>query len=287
MSSAAVVVELDDQQDDQRVLDYAVREALLGCGELVLVTPYREYRTSPSGSASAEAAAVLRETAGRLEQRYGAQLTVSVLSMEGSRAKVMVRAAEGARIVVVGRSAGGGPSGLRAAQSSLRVATAAHCPVVVVPRRWRSSPASSGVVVGVDGTPLSLEAVAYAFEVAAGRGSELRVVHSYWMRYGSPYGAHDWLGSAQLTVSESLAGWDEKYPNVRVSRLLTTRPILDTLASESAYAELVVVGAHAGAGAIGDPITRRAIAETNCPIAIVAHTATSAAPGQHVRLAVT
>ncbi|HWD80657.1 MAG TPA: universal stress protein [Kribbella sp.] len=268
MSTDAIVVECGDHEGSRSVVGYAADEALRADTELALVMH------CDVAESEAEAGAALVRAARQLEQAYGARLKVSTLSLDGPRVKVLARAADGARLVVVGQDADGERSGLRAAQSSLRIATAVTCPVVVVPAKWRSSPNARSVVVGVDGTPLSLDAVRYAFTVAAERGVDLSVVHSYWMRYSSG-GAADradtWVGEARSTVAESLAGCIEAYPDVRVSRVLTTRPVLDTLGGESRYAGLVVLGAHAGGGSVADPTTRRAIAEMTCPVAIVAH----------------
>lgn len=268
MSTDAIVVECGDHDGSRSAVGYAADEALRASTELVLVMH------NDVAESEADAGGALERTARQLENAYGARLKVSTLSLDGPRVKVLARAADGARLVVVGKDADGEPTGLRAAQSSLRIATAVTCPVVVVPAKWRSTPTARSVVVGVDGTPLSLDAVRYAFAVAAERGVDLSVVHSYWMRYGSggaPDRAGTWVGEARSTVSESLAGCLEAYPEVRVSRVLTTRPVIDTLGGESRYAGLVVLGAHAGAGSVADPTTRRAIAEMTCPVAIVAH----------------
>ena len=266
MRADPVVVECSDHEGGYTVVSYAADEAVRAGTDLVLV--------SPLGS---EGAGVLNRTAKEFEQVYGARLKVRTLSLDGPRVKALVRAADGARLVVVRREADGELSGLRAAQSSLRIATAVTCPAVIVPAKWRPSRTACSVVVGVDGTSLSLDAVGYAFAVAAERRVDLSVVHSYWMRYGRS-GAADrsdpadgWVDEARSTMSESLAGFVEAHPDVRLSRVLTTRPVNETLTRESRYAGLVVLGAHAGGGAIADPTTRRAIAEMSCPVAIVAH----------------
>jgi hypothetical protein len=70
-----------------------------------------------------------------------------------------------------------------------------------------------------------------------------------------------------------------------VTRLLTTRPVVATLARESKQVGLVVVGAHAGPLPIGDPVTRRTMIRITCPLAIVAHQVTAAERDLHRRLA--
>ena len=75
-----------------------------------------------------------------------------------------------------------------------------------------------------------------------------------------------WATTAQLTVAETLAGWSERYPDVKVTRLVTGRSATDALVEASPHAGLIVVGAHAG-GLPHDPVTRRVLASASCPVA--------------------
>lgn len=279
-----VVVEVDGSTEGQRVVDYAGHEAFRAGAELVLVAPYRNYPAySPMMPAylpqplSAGADEALRRAVEQVRRQYGEDVKVTAGSMEGSRLKVLREFAREARILVVGREHDSGPAGLASAQGNLAVAGRASCPVIVVPPKWSPTSPDRAVVVGIDGTPLSLEAVEFAFRTASDRGEALTVVHSHHVPYRR-LAADDgtWQERAGLTVSETLAGWDEEYPNVKVTRLLTTRPVVDALARESRQAALIVVGAHAGPLPIGDPVTRRTIAGMSCPVAIVAHHVTEA-----------
>ncbi|WP_350275827.1 universal stress protein [Kribbella sp. HUAS MG21] len=279
-----VVVEVDGSTDGLRIVDYAAREALRAGAELLLVAPYHNYPAyapmmplyDPQGAA-AGAEEILRQAVEFVRDEYGADLKVSTTAREGSRLRALQTAARDARVLVVAREQDSGPAGIVSAQGNLALAGRASCPVVVVPARGTPAAAGSGVVVGIDGTPLSLEAVEFAFRTAAERGVNLTVVHSH----RHPYQRHvaekgTWQERAGLTVSETLAGWHEEYPQVIVTRLLTTRPVVAALAHESRQAALVVVGAHAGPLPIGDPVTRRTIAELTCPVAVVAHHVTPA-----------
>lgn len=282
--SGPVVVEVDGSTEGLRVVDYAGQEAFRAGAELVLVAPYRNYPAySPMMPAylpqplSAGADEILHRAVEHVRRQYGGDLVVKAESMEGSRLKVLREFAREARILVVGREHDRGPAGLASAQGNLAVAGRSGCPVIVVPPTWRPASADRAVVVGIDGTPLSLEAVEFAFRAASDRGAALTVVHSHHMPYRR-LAADDgtWQERAGLTVSETLAGWDEEYPNVKVIRLLTTRPVVAALARESLQADLIVVGAHSGPLPIGDPVTRRTIAEMSSPVAIVAHHVTPA-----------
>jgi nucleotide-binding universal stress UspA family protein len=282
--SGPVVVEVDGSVDGLRVVEYAGQTALGARTELVLVAPYHGYAAySPMRpldlpqSPAAVADKALQDAVRQLRHKYGPELTVRTVSAEGSRLKVLRDAARDARVLVVGRRHDGAAAGLVSAQGNLGLAGRVGCPVIVVPPRLRPNPAERDVAVGIDGTALSLEAVEFAFRTAADRGGELTVVHSHQLPYRR-LAADDgsWQERAALTISETLAGWDEEYPNVKVTRMITTRPVVATLARQSEQVGLVVVGAHAGPLPIGDPNARHIITELTCPVAVVAHHVTAA-----------
>jgi nucleotide-binding universal stress UspA family protein len=284
-----VVVEVDGSSDGLRVVDYAAQDALHAGADLVLVAPFYNHGSYPpmtplhqQASPSEDAAATLRDAADQVKRRHGRDLVVKNIAMEGSRLKVLRTAAREARVLVVGRDHDNGPAGLISAQGNLALAGHLRCPVIVVPTAWRPNPAEHSIAVGIDGTPLSLPAVEFAFRTAAERRTGLTVVHSHHLPYRLP--ADDvWTERAGLTVAETLAGWDEEFPQVTVTRLLTTQPVVASLARESEHAALIIVGAHAGPLPIGDPVARRTIAELPCPVAIVAHHVTSAERDQQRR----
>jgi hypothetical protein len=130
------------------------------------------------------------------------------------------------------------------------------------------APSLRDVAVGVDGTALSSEAVGYAFRAAAARGGNLIAVHAA-PRLSAPDGL--WVRKAELELAEVLGRWAADYPGVKVTRYLTCRPVVAALLHKSREMSLVVLGAHAGLLPIGDPITRRAMAVVDGPVAIVPH----------------
>ncbi|GLY38165.1 universal stress protein [Amycolatopsis sp. NBRC 101858] len=98
---------------------------------------------------------------------------------------------------------------------TVALAAHAHCPVVLVrPHAGEDEPPTEGpVVVGVDGSPASEEAIATAFEEASWRDARLIAVHCRsdgWWGEGEQYG-HELL-------AQRLAGWQEKFPDVGVDR---------------------------------------------------------------------
>ena len=141
-------------------------------------------------------------------------------------AVALVNASEAADTVVVGARGMSAVRGLLLGSVSVQVAAHAHCPVVVVHERRTPSKVDDPVVVGVDGSASSMNAIAYAYEQAATRGVGLTVVHAWWLdsvegAAASAIWTVDWQHIAeeeQALVAESLAGWQEKYPDVTVRR---------------------------------------------------------------------
>jgi nucleotide-binding universal stress UspA family protein len=274
-------------------VDYACLEAIRSGAELVLAAPYPAHSSfspmtpgylpkPPAGLADDD----LRAAVAHVRRQVGYELPLNAVSKEGSRLKVLPELARQARLLVVGRSRARGPHRLVAAQANLFLAARTGCPLVVVPMSWKPSAADRNVAVGVDGTSLSLEAVEFAFRTAADRDGDLTVVHAEPAPQRVP--ADDelessWVRRADVTVAETLAGWADEYPEVRVTRFLTARPVVAALMQESQQVGLIVLGAHAGPLPIGDPVARRAVAAMTCPVAIVPHHSTVAEREAHGR----
>jgi nucleotide-binding universal stress UspA family protein len=280
-----VVVEVDGSAENRRIVDYAAAEALRCGAELVLVAPYPAHGSfSPMTPAytpktPAELADdALRAAVAHVRHRDGYAVELAAIAGEGSRTRVLAHAARNARMLVVGRSRGRGPQRLVNTHTSLTMASRAGCPVVVVPATWTPSLLDRRVAVGIDGTALSSEALEFAFGAAAAREAELVVVHA-----GLPAEhagndddpEHSWISRADHLLSETLASWTSQFPDVKVTRFLSSRQPAAALVHESGEVGLVVVGSHGGPLPI-DPVARRSVAAMTCPVAIVPHHPTTA-----------
>jgi nucleotide-binding universal stress UspA family protein len=128
----------------------------------------------------------------------------------------------------------------------------AHCPVAVVHTEdpVMSYATEAPVVVGIDGSPASESATAIAFDEASRRRVELVAVHA-WSDYGLPGG---WLlkqEDAEEVLAERIAGWQEKYPDVQVRRVVVRDRPAHELLMLSEAAQLVVMGSHGRGGFAG------------------------------------
>jgi nucleotide-binding universal stress UspA family protein len=132
-------------------------------------------------------------------------------------------------------------------------------------------------VVGVDGSPTSEAALAFAFEAADLHGVPLLAVHT-WTDYqiestmtavleGDAIDADE-----RRLLAERLAGWGEKFPDVAVTRLVTRYRPARTLLEQSAHAQLVVVGSRGRGGLAGmllGSVSHALLHHAVCPVAVV------------------
>ncbi|MEV0181756.1 universal stress protein [Streptomyces sp. NPDC050625] len=136
------------------------------------------------------------------------------------------------------------------------------------------------VVVGVDGSPSSLDAVGMAAREAALRGTGLRLVHAFgWPSIHPPPGVPPWtpatagvreLVDGTLATAEQRAR--EVAPHLDITREVTVGEPLMVLEIESRTASLVVVGSR-GLGAFGSLLLGSTAvhlaAHGRCPVLVV------------------
>lgn len=115
------------------------------------------------------------------------------------------------------------------------------------------------VVVGVDGSPTSTEAVSVAFEAASVRGTELVAVHAWSdLTVEGHYRIRSLLKDparigqeGREVLSERLAGLPDKYPDVRVRPMVVQGRRSPVLLDVASTAQLVVVGRRGHGGFTG------------------------------------
>ncbi|BBX45871.1 universal stress protein TB31.7 [Mycobacterium cookii] len=169
---------------------------------------------------------------------------------------VLVDLSKDADLVVVG-SRGRGPvarSLLGSVSSSL--IRHAHSPVAVIHDEdpLMPYPADAPILVGVDGSPASELAIAIAFDEASWRGVDLVALHVWSDVEVNDYPAIDWPAmkpAAEEILAERLAGWQDRYPDVTVRRMVECDHPTYHLVQQSESAQLVVVGSHGRGGFAG------------------------------------
>jgi nucleotide-binding universal stress UspA family protein len=192
-------------------------------------------------------------------------------------ASALVQASQRAAVVVVGTHGRNSASGLVTGSTAVQVATHADCPVII--SRGESSPIGD-VVLGIDGSPTSASAVAFAFDTAAMTDTGVHAVHA-WHRpiartsgdsLPTRYTDADVEAREERLLAEAVSGWADKYPEAPVRRTLIRGAATRSLLDASAGASMLVVGARGLGGfselllgSVGLTLMHRSM----CPIAIV------------------
>ncbi len=255
----------------------------------------RWYSTTPPAPQPAAATkAVLDETVdavlGPVEgARVGRRVT------EGLPARVLVEASRSASALVVGTRGHGGFAGLLLGSVSSECAEHAACPVVVVhgsePTDATDGPgavADAPVVVGVDGSPGSREALRWAFDFAVAGSLPVEAV-GVWGHPRIGYG-FGWLGpspglwqpqgemeAALDATIEQVLGLDGALVGRRVVEGSAPRVLLE--ASRDASALVVGSRGHGGfAGLLLGSVSTACAEHGSCPVVVVHGTAPPAPP---------
>ena len=205
----------------------------------------------------------------------------------------LVQESATARLVVIGAPRLGGRAWSPAGPVATQIMASARCPVLVVPPSLAVPPPVLGagpVLVGVDGYAPSEPVLSFAFDEAAVRGESLVAVHVWSVPeltgLGQVTSGVQWARNpdqAQLQVqenaerilAEALAGWQERYPQVRIRRWVvhnfdTGQVLLD--AANEVAAGLIVVGSRGRgtlAGTMLGSVSQSLISHAVAPIAVI------------------
>ncbi|MFG2006824.1 universal stress protein [Spirillospora sp. NPDC048911] len=206
------------------------------------------------------------------------EVRVSGDTTDGQAAAALIDEARGAVMLVVGSRGMGGLAGMLAGSVALQVVSHARCPTVVV--RREEHPPQGEVVLGVDGSSSCAAAVSFAFEEAALRKARLRAVLAWPHPVSTEPGDMQPLAydpeivtkEEERTLHETIAGWQEEFPDVEVvHEVLHARPA-KALAGASARADLLVVGSRGRGGFAGlmlGSVSHAMLHHSHCPVAVV------------------
>lgn len=217
-----------------------------------------------------------------------ADLARKVLAEEGAPADVVVRDGQvnevlvtesaGAALLLVGAKGHGRAWAAVNGSVSQHLARYATCPVVVV--REVEDPGSRRVVVGVDGSGSSLEALEFALRYAGVRGLRLDVVHApeHWQPHAFDFpmmpvpGLLPAFRAHEARVLEEIGDVLARHPDVTVEVQRADVSAAIALAEASQQAQLVVVGSRghgAFAGLLLGSVSAAVLQRAHCPVAVV------------------
>jgi nucleotide-binding universal stress UspA family protein len=184
-------------------------------------------------------------------------------------APALLHAAGGAELLVVGSRDRGGFAGLLLGSVSERCLTHSPCSVAVVPAM--ADIPRGRVVVGVDGSAASAEALAWAAREASLRWARLHVVHA-WMPGVGSMGASEQASRALLEAMVDGLGdeLDDGLPDPMLQSV--AGPAVEALRQCAAQADLLVLGAHGRSGLRGvllGSVSRHCAHRPPCPTVVV------------------
>jgi nucleotide-binding universal stress UspA family protein len=298
MTQQPIVVGFDDSPASREALSWAMRTAHSRSADVLLVhaaktfppmvVGHRTYVAFPHEIEVDAGEAVLQ--AGKLlAARLDPRVRVSAELVDDAPAAGILRVLDDAAMVVVGSRGLGGFSELLVGSTSLKLSTHAPCPVIVV--RGETPGLEPGqevgrIVVGMDDPgQTTSDALAFAFEEASLRHTGLTVLHAWQEPFfdlpgkGAPVPTRIQLEEFQLgqrrSLSEHLAGWQEKYPDVDVKPDVVMQNPAGVLVAASTGAELLVLGSHGHGGPhsvmmLGS-VTHAVLHHAHCPVAVVGH----------------
>ncbi|MFD0279502.1 universal stress protein [Kitasatospora sp. NPDC127111] len=276
----SVVVGVDPSEPNLAAVDWAAEEASRRRAELRLLH-------ARSGGAEAAEAQLLDREWTRVATRY-AEVTVAAELVDGAPREVLTEAAADAALLVVGARGSGGFPRLLLGSTSLHVAAHAPCPVAVVhapqaatdPTAADPAATDPAVVVGVEGKEHEEPVLGYAFLAARRQSSPLFVVHAwtYPLLLGPGHEipvvyeeSHVEAEHARL-LSEVLASWRERFPDVSVTSSVVRSSAAKELVTASAGRHLLVVGRHGEPrgplGRLGST-SQAVVQHAECPVVVV------------------
>lgn len=196
----------------------------------------------------------------------------------GPPAAALVDLSVRAGLLVLGATGAGTVGAMLVGSTGQRVANHARCPVLVC--RGGVPPAADDrpIVVGVDGSELSIHAVGVAYEYAAVLGARLVAVHAWGpaqtvQRYGA-FRLVDWSAveaEERALVAESIAGHSAAWPDVHVETVLEQNSAGRTLLEYAGQARFVVVGSRGRSritGALLGSTSQNLLHHAPCPVMI-------------------
>lgn len=284
-----VVVGVDGTEASTVAVRWAVREAVARRRALAVVHAYSwppaigpvplysELPEYDPKEVRRAAEAVVDDAVAVARQAGGERLRVSGVATEGHRVSVLLAETTRAEVVVVGSRRLHAIGSAMLGSVGAGLAARAACPTVVV-RGPAGDPAEgAAVIAGVDGGEHTATVLRYAFEHASRHRVGVRAVLCWHPHVTNPArwtsaAAAQSQRHAEEWLAEALAGWEQKYPDVAISRVVLDDHPVAGLVAESAAQHLLVVGGHrqhAVTGSLLGSVSQGVLHHADCPVTVV------------------
>ncbi len=290
MSTDRITVGIDGTDNSEGALDWAVEEANSRRAPIGVVYAYAFpdnavplYGAPLPGEVKADARAaeqarkaadgVVATVVARV--RAHADVEVDGYAIPARPQRALIDASNHSSLLVLGSRQAGTVSSVLLGSVSAAVAARAHCPAVVVrgtPGLPEDNPA---VVVGIDGYAADQTLLAFAFDYATRHGCPLNAVLCW---HPAALASMSWRlpqpppERAEARLSEALAGWRERYPDVEVHASAVRDHAVSGLLVHSLNQRLLVVGSHnthALPGTLLGSVSQGVLHHALCPVAVL------------------
>jgi nucleotide-binding universal stress UspA family protein len=279
---APVVVGVDAAESNVSALEWAADQAARSGSSLRLVYVINtSLLDSPyySHSDLDRFVTTLMSKARAVAEEEHPDLDVHSDVVRGSPRSQLVETGQGASVLVVGRRGRGTFGELLLGSVAMSVATHSRVPTAVIPHVWDQKTFSSDpLVIGVDENGASDQALAFAFEMARQRDVPLHAVQvvpageEFLRMQPAVTEPSDDHAKAVGVLEAATAGWQEKYPDVK----LTCRPEwghpVRALVDESVSAQMVILGgsrhSRLSAPLLGS-VQHGVLHHAHCPVVVV------------------
>lgn len=281
--SPEIVAGVDESPESLLAVEFAAHEASLRRVGLRIVhviegppldEPIRLPMREADRVASLRAAEAITATAIERARSSAPDVQAWASVATGRPATALTKAAAGAAALVVARR-----RGIVAKLSSTATIGAiiarSQCPVMIA--QGVAEPGTN-VIVGVGTSKATEPALAFAFAEASLRGVGLTAIHAWRSPVFAAHGVAGGLSvageepsnlEAARILSEALAGWGERFPEVAVRRAVPEGSTIDALTQASISAQMVVVGARHAPALRSSAIAHEIIRRATCPIVVV------------------
>ena len=285
--AGTIVVGVDGSDQSQRALAWAVEQASAEHRPLTLVHAINDVTPAyPEAAIAAprEAREALRaaghevlDRAHAAVERLAADLVVHEVFRLADPREVLLGLSRDAHLVVVGSRGRGKLRSLLLGSVGVALVRHAQCPVVVH-RPGNAGTVSNGVLVGADSSPESLAVLDFAYQEASLRGLPLTVLHCFRAIPAAAYGGYfipeqivD-VESERLGLAESMAGFAEKYPDVRVHTEITNDAPQGAIVKLGERMNLIVIGSHQSGRVshmLFGMVSVSVVEHATCPVAVL------------------
>lgn len=269
-----IVAGYDGSPGGEQALQWAVREAQARRTVLTVCLAWGSVQLAVIGEALVDDLARQR---GKEILEHGVEYATSLLGsgavrpvlVRGSAANVLCELSSTAEMVVLGSRGRGGVAGLKTGSVAWQVAVHGHGPVVMVRGQWHVADHATGpVAVGVDGSPASQAAIAFASQEAALRGVPLLAVGAVADAPGTLGGARE----IEADFSHAMDLWEKEHPDVTVLQRVAQGSPRSALLAAADGAQLLVVGCRGRGGVPGmnlGSVAQAMLHYAPCPVGVI------------------